>query len=528
MHGQQTEQRWRLPGIGVLAIGLVLCWTTAVSANDLISKAPLDGISDAGDIRTVEIPLNKSRVLELPEPIETLSIGNADIADVRVIHARQIYLVGQSLGTTNVVLWDAAERVQEIINIQVTHDLESLKATLHEMLPGEPIEVRSTQGRLVLSGMVSTAARLDTALEVAHSHTGSPDGPQVINMMEVGGAQQVMLDVKVAEVERNLIRRLGIQFDAFGADGKFRLGAVQGGAEFPDAVITDPVLGDVRVPVLEDGTPIGPMVKEFATSPSIDDIGIFGSYQSGSFIFNMILEAAHQEGVARILAEPNLTTQTGQEAHFLAGGEFPIPVPQNNGQTTIEYREFGVGLQFLPVILSSDAINLKVDVSVSDLGQEAAIALGLGAGVAQQISVPSLTKRRASSTVELAHGETIAIAGMVNESLRESVQKFPGLGDLPVLGRLFRSEEFLKDQTEVVIFVTPRLARPIEPEQARLPVGSFVAPSDMEFYLLGRRAPDRNSAQDDDGGRSQGERAQGQFVSSSRDGGTAGRFGHGM
>lgn len=515
MNSRRTGKRGRCPGALIVLTGLILGWAMGAPAQE-------PGNGEDVETGTLEVALNKSRILELPVAVDTVSVGNPDVANVRVMHARQLHVVGNNLGTTNVVVWDREERVQAIINVQVTHDLEILKSTLHEMLQGERIEVRSAQEDLVLSGMVSSAGHMDTALQLARSYAGDKDGREVINMMEVGGAQQVMLDVKVAEVQRTLVKRLGIQFDAFGTDGgKLKLGAVQGGADFPDAVISDPQLGDVRIPVFEDGTPTGPMVKEFATSPSIEDIGIFGSYQGGSFLFNMVLEAAHQEGVAKILAEPNLTTQTGQEAHFLAGGEFPVPVPQQEGQTTIEFREFGVALKFLPVVLDSDAINLKVDVSVSELGAEASIALGLGSQVARQISIPSLTKRSASSTVELGSGETIAIAGMIDENLRDNVDKFPGLGDLPIIGRLFRSEEYMKDQTEVVIFVTPRLARPIEPDQARLPTGSFVAPGDLEFYLLGRR-PKNGADRDED------ERADEELALNPRSGGTAGRFGHGM
>lgn len=502
-------------GTAVLVALLALCWASSLAAQNA-----------SPDTRTVQVALNKSRVVGLPGAVNTVSVGNPDVADVRVMRAREIYIVGRSLGTTNVVLWDRSERVQQIINVEVTHDLETLKANLHEMLPGEPIQVRSAHGTLVLSGMVSSAARMDQALRLAHSYAGpaedEEDERNVLNMMEVGGAQQVLLDVKVAEVERSLVKRLGIQFDAFDADGKLKIGAVNGGANFPDAQISDGLGGNVRVPVFADGTPIGPMTKEFATSQSIEDIGLFASYQSGSFLFNMVLEAANQEGVAKILAEPNLTTQTGQEAHFLAGGEFPIPVPQDEGRTTIEFREFGVGLQFLPVVLDSGAINLKVDVSVSELGTDASVAVGLGEEVSRQFSIPSLVKRSASSTVELAHGETIAIAGMINETLRENVDKFPGLGDLPIIGRLFRNEEFMKEQTEVVIFVTPRLARPTDPREARLPTGSFVEPSDVEFYLLGRRWPEGEGPDSD----SRTEEVQ--LPSDRRNGGTAGRFGHDM
>lgn len=273
------------------------------------------------------------------------------------------------------------------------------------------------------------------------------------------------------------------------------------------------------MPVFGGQTPIGPVIDEFAPiTRSIEDAGIFASYQRGDYLLNAVLDAANREGIAKILAEPNLTTLTGEPAKFLAGGEFPIPVPQADGQVTIDYKEFGVSLGFLPVVLESGIINLKVDVAVSDLISDNSLATGLGGGSSSALFVPALVKRSASSTLELASGQTIAIAGMLNESLRENVSKFPGLGDIPILGALFRSQEFVKDQTELVIFVTPRLARPITPEEIRLPTGSFVAPSDLEFYLLGRLHGER-----EDSPRMAGEVDP---LINRLKGGTEGRFGH--
>jgi Flp pilus assembly protein, secretin CpaC len=282
-----------------------------------------------------------------------------------------------------------------------------------------------------------------------------------------------------------------------------------------------PLLDGGRTPVFGGQTPIGPVIDEIAPNTRvIEDAGIFASYQTGEYLLNAVLDAANREGVAKILAEPNLTTLTGEEAGFLAGGEFPIPVPQGDGEVTIDYKEFGVGLDFLPVVLDSGIINLKVDVAVSDLVSDNSLATGLGSNTSSAICVPALVKRSASSTLELANGQTIAIAGMLNESLRENVSKFPGLGDIPILGALFRSQEFVKEQTELVIFVTPRLARPIEPELARLPTGSFVAPSDVAFYLLGQMHGG------DDSEASKPKKVD--PLLNRRDGGTEGRFGHAL
>jgi pilus assembly protein CpaC len=241
----------------------------------------------------------------------------------------------------------------------------------------------------------------------------------------------------------------------------------------------------------------GPAIPEFApgqaglSQANIQDKGLFFQSLSGNFLFNLVIDAAKDKGLAKVLAEPNLTTMSGQEAKFLAGGEFPIPVPQDFGRTTIEYKEFGVGLVFVPVVLDSGVISLKVNVVVSDLTNQNSLTLPTAATGAN-FFVPAITKRSANSTVEVQTGQTIAIAGLINESLRETVNKFPGLGEIPVLGMLFRSQEYVKGQTELMIFVTPRLARSFDPQLVKLPTDSFVEPTDLEFYLMGRTEGRKN------------------------------------
>lgn len=504
--------------LGVLAILLSVGWTPVATAQ--ASEPITVSMPDPGDAISVDVSLNKSQVLEFPRPVKILSIGNPEVADVVVVRTKQVYVLGKTLGTTNVVLWDDDEQVQGTLNVEVTHDLQTLKANLHTLLPNERVQVRSANGTIVLGGEITSAGHMDAALRLARSFAGpEKEGgpPPILNLMQVGGAQQVMLDVKVAEVSRSLIKRLDIQFDVLNiADSALKIGAVTGGATFPDALF-DP--GGVRIPAIGGSrTPVGPMIDEFAPNMrSIEDAGIFASYQKEDYLINAVLDAANREGVAKILAEPNLTTLTGEEARFLAGGEFPIPVPQRDGRVTIEYKEFGVSLGFLPLVLNSGVINLQVDVAVSELTTANSVVTG-GGEASRQLFVPALIKRSANSTLELGSGQTIAIAGMLNESLREDVSKFPGLGDIPILGALFRSQEFIKEQTELVIFVTPRLARPISPEQIRLPTGSFVAPSDVEFYLLGRlHGKEEDSPRED---------KDADPLMNRNDGGTEGRFGH--
>ncbi|MDC0663753.1 type II and III secretion system protein family protein [Marinobacter sp. SS21] len=508
---------------GVVVVLLSLGWPLNAFAQS--NEGAMLAMPYGGEPISVNVPMNQSQVLDFPNPVKRLSVGNPEIADVVVVRSRQVYVLGKSRGTTNVMLWDNNDQLQGVLNIAVTHDLQTLKANLHDLLPSESIQVRSANDTIVLSGEVTNASSVDAAMRLASSFSGVNEDGQgwpILNMMQVGGAQQVMLDVKVAEVSRSLVKRLDVQFDVLNmASSSLKVGAVKGGALFPDAFFQQPGVGEVRIPALPGiRTPIGPMIDEFApVTKSIEDAGIFASYQNGDYLLNSVIDAANREGTAKILAEPNLTTLTGEEARFLAGGEFPIPVPQGDGGITIDHKEFGVSLGFLPVVLDSGAINLKVDVAVSDLVNDNSIVVGVGeAGqVSAQFFVPALVKRSASSTLELGNGQTIAIAGMLNESLRENVSKFPGLGDIPILGALFRSQEFIKDQTELVIFVTARLARPITPEEIRLPTGNFVEPSDIGFYLLGRLHGEPEE---------QPRRETVDPLLNRNDGGTEGRFGH--
>jgi pilus assembly protein CpaC len=444
----------------------------------------------------MQVPVNMSRIVSVTRAIDQVSVGNPDIADILVLQSKQVYVLGKSVGTTNVVLWDENGRRIRSFDVEVTLDLEPLKAKLYQLLPDEPIEVRSAEDTIILSGEVSSAPKMDAALRIARTFVPEQEGQAgpgaeggdggVLNLMQVGGAQQVMLAVQVAEIARQFTRSLDIQFNAWGPGGNWQIGAVNGGATFP---IVEPVgqnAGDF-IPLFTESNPIGPPMTVFAPDELfIEDKGLFLSYLGTGFAMSLAINAAKNEGLAKILAEPTLTALSGQEANFLAGGEFPIPVPQGNfGGTTVEFKEFGVGLRFVPVVLDSGLISLTVNVSVSEVSGLEALVLGVQ-DTRTQFFVPSLRKRSAVSTIELSSGQTMGIAGLIDDSLREQVNRFPGLGELPVLGPFFRSQQYRKDQTELVILVTPYLAQPSVREAYRLPTDSFVEPDDIEFYLMGR------------------------------------------
>ncbi|MEH6626066.1 MAG: type II and III secretion system protein family protein [Motiliproteus sp.] len=473
-----------------------------------------------GNIDEFKIPIYKSRIIKLNRPVTKVSVGNPEIADLLIMKSQQLYLLGKGLGTTNVLLWDKGNNLIRSIDVEVTHDLNSLKSKLHKLLPGENIQVNSSQGAIVLSGEVSSLGALNTALKVAKSFSQQAkrvekeETGEVINLLNVGGGQQVMVKVTVAEMNRSVLRRLGIKFNAIGAGSKFQIGAVNGGATFPDFVNT----AGFNELAFGQGGIVGPAIDRFSpNNMAIADKGIFASYMNGDFLFNMAIDAAKNNGTATVLAEPTLTTLSGQEAEFLSGGEFPIPVPGDEGSVTIEFKEFGVGLKFLPVVLDSGRINLKLNISVSELVSNSGLNLtpSNSNGI---FVVPSLSMRSASSTVELANGQTIGIAGLMNESTRDLIEKFPGLGDLPVLGHLFRSQEYEKGTTELVILVTPEIAKPVRRGDLTLPTDGHMEPSDVDFYLLGKN---HRSAE-----KRQGEETQQAKTSSGNLGGSESQFGH--
>ncbi len=486
--------------IKLLLLLTLVMWALSAGADDLLSYQETNG--DA-----IRVPIYKSRVLQLDRPARRVSVGNPDVADILILRSSQLYVLGKDIGTTNVLLWDRDDKLIRAIDISVTHDLEGLKALLHTLLPGEAIEVRSALRSLVLSGQVSSLQRMQSAMDIASSFlqqvatakrkqvfdqapgTGEDrTAGSVINMMTVAGNQQVMLEVKVAELARTVLKRWEMNFNAIDYSSKrWTLGGVNGGAGFPDATFLP---DDARIPIRGDGSGsfplIGPAIDEFRPDDlTIAESGLFSSFISNNLIFNMVLDAARENGLAKILAEPTLTTQSGKEAEFLSGGEFPIPVPQGLDTISIKFKEFGVGLRFLPVVVGEDQINLELSVSVSDLVSADAVTFQPSL-VSRGFFIPALSKRSASTTVELHDGQTIGIAGLISEDLREVVNKFPGLGDIPIIGNLFRSQEFIKGESELVILVTPHLAKPLPPDRIELPTDNFVEPTDLEFYLMGR------------------------------------------
>ena len=409
------------------------------------------------------VPLFKSRIVSLNAPATRISVGNPDIADIVIVRSTQLYVLGKDLGTTNILLWDRGDNLIGTLNIEVSHDLQSLKEKLYRLLPKDRIEVYSAQRNIILAGQVSNVSNMNAAIRIAQgyfvqlasatetetfelqdSQSKRPDKSvgEIINLMSVGGVQQVMLEVKVAEIKRSELKELNVKFAAaVTGSGNWDWGAFNDGS------------------TVADGT---------------NNKGFFATFMSNSLEFNVAFAALKQDGLAKILAEPTLVTMSGQNAKFVSGGEFGYQIPGGFNGNTVEFKEFGILVGFMPIVLDSGRISLKLDIEVSDLSGD--FVLG----------IPTLVKRGSQSTVELGDGQTIGIAGLIDEKMVEQVSKFPGLGSIPVLGALFRSQEFQKRETELLIMVTPHLAKPLLPSEVQLPTDNFVEPGDFGWYFMGK------------------------------------------
>ena len=392
----------------------------------------------------VRLVAGKSQVLRLGEPATRLSVGNPDVADVMLIHPREVYLLGKKPGTTNLLVWGPGGGTT-LRDVTVSADVQSLQSTLRDLVPSsDAVRVDALADTLVLSGRVSDALKVHRIVELSEAFNS---GRKVVNMLRVEGSQQVMLEVKVAEVSKTLLDQLGVEFNM------------------------TRTLGSTTVSVLSQ------LMSSGASSIST-------SRPNG--LTQITLTAEMKKGLVKVLAEPTITAVNGQEGSFLAGGKIFIPVPQSSqtGGTTItlEEKEFGVGLRFLPTVLEEGLINLRVTPEVSELSQVGTAIVGPNG---QNSLLPSITTRRASTTVQLRDGESFAIGGLIKSNVTEAIKAMPLLGELPVLGALFRSTAFQTEQSELLFIVTPRLARPLQAAPA-LPTDNFKPPSRSEFLFEGR------------------------------------------
>jgi pilus assembly protein CpaC len=420
-----------------------------------LSIAANDISFESMETRKINISAGKSIVIHSEESIKRVSIANPDIADFILLSPKEIYIIAKTAGTTNLTLWQDSQIVA-IYDLVVGYDIAELKRQLHDNLPEEKeLTVMATNNSITLSGKVTDAAALTHALSLAGAY--APDG-NIQNLVTVGGVHQVMLEVRVAEMSRSLTKRLGINI-FYNRGDEFAISTLGGLADLVPIDNAELVTGSLG----------------WTVSPAVNQLFRFNS---GSATWTGLVDALKEDGLIKVLAEPNLITLSGQSANFLAGGEFPVPVPQGLGTAAIEYKPFGVGLVFSPTVLSKDKINIQVSPEVSDLDFTTAVEF-------QGFVVPGLRTRRATTNIELADGQSFAIAGLLRESMRSISTKVPLLGDIPILGALFQSKSFQKEETELIIIVTPHLVKPLDLEEHPLPTDYYVEPNDIEFYLFG-------------------------------------------
>ncbi|NIJ40772.1 pilus assembly protein CpaC [Parvibaculum indicum] len=454
-HSLKTRSwRWLRTGFLVLCAA-ALCWEPATplyAADARLVKIDQGGTGQ--DSRAIVLGLDKAAIVELPVAARDVLVSNPEIVDAVVRTNKRTYLIGLKVGQTNAFFFDEDGRQILNLEIRVERDLASLRDALSHYFPDAKIDVQAMNDNIVLSGVVASASAADKARTFAARFIGAkPDDNRIVNMLSISGKEQVMLKVTVAEMQRTAIKQLGINLSGLGSVGNVALGAATNNA------------------LSLQGQALG---------------GLTGvaSYNE-KFQLGGALQALERTGLLHTLAEPNLTAISGEAASFLAGGEFPVPVSRdNNGNIQLQYKPFGVGLNFTPVVLSDGRISLKISTEVSELTSENAFVLQ---GTSSDgVTVPSLKVRRAETTLELPSGGSLVMAGLLSDQTRQNIDGVPGAKDLPVLGALFRSRDYQKNETELVVVVTPYLVGPTARKNIALPTDGYSPPSDMDTILMGK------------------------------------------
>jgi pilus assembly protein CpaC len=422
--------------------------------------------SDAGLLAgQLDVPLNKSQVVTVDRPFSKAMVGNEEVADIVPVTNRSLYVLGKKMGTTSLTIYDRNNIVISVVDVAVGPDIVSLRRQMAELIPGEQIGARISNEAVVLTGVVSNGPAVDRAMQLAQSYAGD----KVINMMSVGASQQVMLEVRFSEINRQTGKQIGISAFTGSNDGTFGSATGNGAGLTPDP---DGGEGILR----------------------LDSItGSFGVFRKAfsalGLNINATLDALERKGLVKTLAEPTLIALSGETASFLAGGEFPVPVQQsgsggggggaNAGGITVEFKPFGVSLAFTPTILADGIINLQVEPEVSSIDPSASITVN-------GLTIPGLQTRRANTVLELRDGESFALAGLIRKDFATTVRQVPLLGSIPIIGALFRSSGFTKGETELVIVVTPRIVQPVKANQIQLPTDRVQNPSEGDLFLMGR------------------------------------------
>lgn len=466
------------------------------------------------------LPYGKSAIIDLPADARDVLISNPEIADATIRTARRAYVIGRQLGQTNLFFFDAQGRQIANVEIRVEPDVEPLNGILRRHSSDSQIQAEAVNGSIVLSGTARSAGDADRARQIATQFLATAGGgggasaERIVNLIQVQGSEQVLVRVRVVEMSRTLVRQLGINLNyeeminqLVGEDNFVDI-ATRNGFSINGAILGGlSATGGVAENILRPNSYAYPGAT---VDPNItpDQAGV-GGYQfdpttnqetwgpaniQSARRTDASIDAFERAGLLRVLAEPNLTAISGEAARFLAGGEFPVPVAAEDGRITVEFKPFGVGLAFTPVVMSGGRISLKVATEVSELTSEGAISTGDtpirnqdgSTTIIRGITIPALQVRRAETTLEMSSGSSIVLAGLIQERTRHAVEGLPGVINTPVIGSLFRSRDFINNETELVIIVTPYLVRPTSPENLRTPADGFRNPSEGESLLTGR------------------------------------------
>jgi len=440
-----------------------------------------------GASSTLDISVDHGVPVTLSAPAASVFIANPEIADVQVMSPTSVIIFGKRTGETTFMATGSNGATLAQRTVVVMQDLSNLREELDAAIPGNKIHAKALPNGIVLTGEAKDATAVADAYRLAQRYISS--NGDIINRIKVVGSNQIHIRVRFAEVQRNIDNTLGIDWGSAFSFGGFVLGIASGNAVANTAAAGATVsqlgggvagvngIGNGVVTPLNAtnalATPFGRTSNSSLATPN-DVIGV--SRAGEHFNLNNLIDALSQDGLITILAEPNLTAMSGETASFLAGGEFPIPIPQGNGTISIQFKKYGISLEFTPTLLTESRISLHVKPEVSELTQTGSIILS-------NITVPALTTRKAETTVELGSGESFAIAGLLDSSQAQTVNEYPIIGDMPIIGPLFRSNHFVNGQTELVVVITPYIVKPSDERQLALPTDGFSPPSEYDRVI---------------------------------------------
>lgn len=453
-----------LPSVlSFIAMGLLALFLGAAPAD---AQPTIYTLDDPHKITRIMIAQNKSTTIRFSRVYKDVLVGNDKIADIVPLTNKSLYVLGKAIGMTRLVILDEEKELLGVVEVEVSYDVTELNRQLRLLVSNAQIKASSVNGKIMLTGLTQDAPSVTKAVAIARQF--APEGA-VTNAIGVNTSQQVLLEVRFIEVSRNANRDVGVNWSLLSK--KLGSKAVTGDSRLSSSAGVGGVIDSVVFPfataaTLSGSIPFGTLLQRVLRKPGITA--------------DVVVQALEERGLARRLAEPNLVALSGDTASFLAGGEFPIPVPGENNSVTVEFKKFGVGLAFTPTVLANGMINLKIEPEVSEIDPTTTVTI-------QGLIIPGLVVRRASTTLELRDGQSFAMAGLLQFNNRKIHRQLPWIGKIPVLGALFRSASYQKNESDLVIMVTPHLVKPAVPgERLISPLEKSVPANDLDFFLLGK------------------------------------------